>query len=102
MAGKDQPKTGGRAKGMPNRTTAAIKDAILNAFEKVGGEDYLAMVARSDPRTFCTLLGRILPAEFKAEVVGSENLAERVSAARARLARARKERESTAGAENSS
>ncbi len=29
MAGKGQPKTGGRQKGVPNKTTAALKDMIL-------------------------------------------------------------------------
>jgi hypothetical protein len=51
----------GRKKGSLNKTTAALKDAILNAFAKVNGEDYLVMVAKSDPRTFCSLLGRVLP-----------------------------------------
>lgn len=54
-------KTGGRQKGTPNKTTAALKEAILNAFTKVGGEDYLELVAKSDYRTFCTLLGKVLP-----------------------------------------
>lgn len=48
--------------------SATLKDAVLRAFEKVGGEDYLVTVARSDPRTFCALLGRMLPAEVRADV----------------------------------
>jgi hypothetical protein len=51
----------GRPKGVPNKATAALKDAILNAFGTVGGEDYLVMVAKDDPRTFCALLGKVLP-----------------------------------------
>jgi hypothetical protein len=51
----------GRPKGTPNKTTAALKDAILNAFEQVGGVSYLAKVAAEDQRTFCTLLGKVLP-----------------------------------------
>lgn len=51
----------GRKKGVPNKVTAELKTAILNAFEKVGGETYLATVARVDPRTFCALLGKVLP-----------------------------------------
>jgi hypothetical protein len=70
MAGRGQPRTGGRTKGTPNRLTAAVKDAILVAFETVGGEDYLVRVARSDPRTFCTLLGRLLPSELRASIEG--------------------------------
>ena len=101
MAGRGQSRTGGRKKGTPNKTTRAVKDAIVNAFEKVGGEDYLAMVAKSDPKTFCSLLGRVLPSEIKADVRSSgEVLIERVAAARARLARAREEREAAARTES--
>ena len=59
-----RPKTGGRIVGTPNKTTVRVKEAILNAFEMVGGQQYLAMVALTDPKTFCTLLGRVLPAEL--------------------------------------
>ena len=61
----------GRVKGVPNKATAALKDAILNAFTKVGGEDYLVTVAREDPRTFCTLLGKVLPMQVTGEDGGA-------------------------------
>ena len=64
-------KAGGRVKGTPNKTTTALKDAIMNAFEKVGGEDYLVVVAKKDPKTFCTLLARVLPLEIQAKVDGT-------------------------------
>lgn len=57
----------GRVKGVPNKATAALKDAILNAFNKVGGESYLAKVAQEDPKTFCTLLGKVLPLQVTGE-----------------------------------
>ena len=76
-------KTGGRQKGTPNRTTAALKDAILNAFHTVGGEAYLVQVARKDPRTFCALLGRVLPAELKADITGKLTLEDLVAGAAA-------------------
>ena len=60
----------GRKKGTPNKATKALKDAILNAFEKVGGEDYLVLVANDDPKTFCTLLGKVLPTTLNANVDG--------------------------------
>jgi hypothetical protein len=52
---------GGRAKGTPNKTTALIKAAIIEAFELAGGTQYLLSVAREDPKTFCALLSRVLP-----------------------------------------
>ena len=57
----------GRPEGAKNKVTAAVKEAITNAFEKVGGEDYLVTVAREDPRTFCTLLGKVLPLQVSGE-----------------------------------
>lgn len=59
---KKQPR-GGSRKGIPNKTTAALKDMILNALDKAGGEAYL-MERAKDPRTasaFLTLVGKVLP-----------------------------------------
>jgi hypothetical protein len=57
-------KTGGRAKGTPNKVNAAVKEAIIGAFNKVGGESYLVKVAETDPRTFCALLGKVMPTQL--------------------------------------
>ena len=72
MAGPGQPKTGGRVKGVTNKATAAVKEAIAAAFREVGAKDYLVQVARSDPRVFCALLSRLVPAQVRAEIEGSE------------------------------
>jgi len=58
----------GRKKGVPNKISAKVKEAIENAFTAVGGADYLVKVAEEDPRTFCTLLGKILPTQVDAQV----------------------------------
>lgn len=58
------PKRGpGRPPNTPNKITADIKAAILGAFTKVGGEDYLAHQARENPQAFMTLLGKVLPTQ---------------------------------------
>ena len=57
-------RTIGRAKGTPNQLTASIKDAIHNAFERLGGVSYLEHVGRTDPRTFCALLSKLLPTKL--------------------------------------
>lgn len=68
MAGsKPGERRGGRKAGTPNKTTAALKDAILNAFATVGGESYLVKVAKEDPKTFCALLGKVLPMQVTGE-----------------------------------
>ena len=62
-------KTGGRKKGTPNKTTSALKEAILQAAEQSGedqrGKDglvgYLRRVANEDVKAFSGLLGKVLP-----------------------------------------
>lgn len=54
----------GRPKGIPNKITLSVKEAIERAFERVGGVSYLETVARSDPRTFCALLSKLLPTKL--------------------------------------
>lgn len=61
----------GRPKGSANKLTVEIKTAILNAFDKAGGEEYLAGVAKNDPRTFCALLGRVLPLQVAGDPNGT-------------------------------
>ena len=66
-AKKGHPKYGGRAPGTPNKITLSIKDAIEKAFQDVGGADYLLAVADKDPKTFCALVGKLLPKDIKIE-----------------------------------
>lgn len=54
-------KTGGRRKGTPNKTTAALKEMILGALDDVGGRKYLAACAVEQPAAFMRLLGQVLP-----------------------------------------
>ena len=54
----------GRAKGTPNKLTVSIREAIERAFDKLGGQDYLVHVGRTDPRTFCALLSKLLPTKL--------------------------------------
>jgi len=57
-------KTGGRKKGVTNKASTELKGSIYEAFDKVGRVEYLVSVAENDPKTFCTLLGKLLPAEI--------------------------------------
>ena len=72
MAGKGKQFTkgdarAGRPKGTPNKLTADVKAAIIDAFEQAGGASYLLKIAESDPRTFCALLGKVLPMQLAGE-----------------------------------
>lgn len=55
----------GRKKGIPNKTTALLKDAILQAAHAAGGRDglkgYLQARAEDSPNAFLALLGKVLP-----------------------------------------
>ena len=51
----------GRPKGAHNIVARQLKDMILNTLDTAGGEKYLLKIAKEDPKTFATLLGRVLP-----------------------------------------
>ena len=59
----------GRKKGGTNKITSDVKQAILEAFNAFGGVEYLCAVAREDPKAFCALLGKLIPAK----VAGDED-----------------------------
>ena len=60
MAGPGRPKTGGRQKGTLNKTSALLKDAILEAADTAGGKEglvgYLRVQARENLVAFMSLL----------------------------------------------
>lgn len=66
---KFQKGNSGKAKGAQNRSTTALKDAILLAAEQTGSDlqgaggltGYLTFLAKEEPRAFSTLLGKVLP-----------------------------------------
>ena len=55
----------GRPKGAKTKTTTALKDMILGALAKAGGEAYLHQQATKNPTAFLTLVGRVLPLQLK-------------------------------------
>jgi hypothetical protein len=62
----------GRKKGVPNKTTALLKDALLQAaIQAGGGKDglvaYLKKQAIKNPGPFLTLLGKVLPLQVSGD-----------------------------------
>lgn len=61
----------GRPKGSPNKTTALLKDAIIQAATTAGGkgglEGYLRARAIDSPNAFLALLGKVLPMQMTGE-----------------------------------
>ena len=86
MAGRPKglPKTGGRAKGVTNKTTAELKEMILGALSEVGGQAYLVQQALDNPNAFMTLVGKVVPRDLNAAVDLNPALAERLKEARER------------------
>ncbi|MHB1287523.1 MAG: hypothetical protein ACYCYP_13410 [Leptospirales bacterium] len=59
---KRPPNAGkGRKKGVPNKITKSVREAIETAFEEVGSHKYLVDQALENPSAFMALLGKLLP-----------------------------------------
>jgi hypothetical protein len=54
----------GRKKGIPNKSTAAVKAALIEAFDKSGGVPALVKFAKSNPVDFYKLWAKLLPTEI--------------------------------------
>jgi Family of unknown function (DUF5681) len=65
----------GRPKGIPNKVTVALKQAILEAGERAGGKEgltgYLHRLAIENSSAYAGLLGKILPAVLAADAESS-------------------------------
>lgn len=69
----------GRPKGLPNRTTGLLKEAILKAAELAGDDaqaehggegglvGYLDDLRRNEPKAFATLVGKVLPMQIQGD-----------------------------------
>ncbi|MDA8190917.1 MAG: hypothetical protein M0Z68_05475 [Gammaproteobacteria bacterium] len=53
----------GRPRGSRNKTGTEARQAILSAFEQVGGITWLVQIARDEPALFVRLLAACLPRE---------------------------------------
>lgn len=58
----------GRAKGVPNKSTKAVKEALQEAFDGLGGVPSLIEWAKSEPTEFYKLWTKLIPTEVKAEL----------------------------------
>ena len=56
----------GRPKGSQNKVPLALKQMILNALDRVGGEEYLARLAIENSSAFASLLAKVLPSTLQA------------------------------------
>jgi hypothetical protein len=57
----------GRPPGSLNKTTGALKEMILGALDRLGGEEYLMKLAIENSSAFASLLGKVLPSTIAAD-----------------------------------
>lgn len=57
-------KTGGRRPGSLNKVTASVKQALEEAFDRMGGIEVLTQWAQENPGEFFKIWSRILPKEL--------------------------------------
>lgn len=72
------PKSPGRPKGIPNKTTQIAKDAIALAAERLGGVDRLVDWAKEDPANERAFWATIYPKLLPLQVQGSGDNGEHV------------------------
>lgn len=58
----------GRKPGSVNKTTAAVKETILAAFDGLGGLDALIEWGKENPTPFYQIYARLLPKEITGEL----------------------------------
>lgn len=70
------PTPAGRPKGVRNKLTN-LRDAVLEAFDRVGGAEYLVRLAegtQSDRAAFVSLMNKVLPTQINQSVEGGIKL----------------------------
>lgn len=67
--GGSQPGSG-RKKGVPNKITTDLKEMILGALAKSGGQNYLYKQSKENPVAFMGLIGKVLPMTVNGNVAG--------------------------------
>ena len=69
----------GRKPGVLNKSTASVKNALIEAFEKRGGIPSLVDWAEQDPTEFYKLWAKLLPQELTATIAVDPGLADLIA-----------------------
>ena len=68
----------GRPKGALNKTTVAVKDALSNAFEGIGGQQSFDAWARENPTEFYKLFVKLLPIQITGDPANPLNVVHKI------------------------
>jgi len=63
--GVEMPKPMGRKLGSKNKTKLQFQKAMISAFHRAGGDEYLYKLSKTDKPLFCMLLAKVIPSELK-------------------------------------
>lgn len=68
--GRFQPGNGGRPKGAKNRLTISVKDAVLDAFNKMqeSEEHNIVTWGKANPTDFYKIASKLIPTDVQAEI----------------------------------
>jgi hypothetical protein len=58
-------------KGSPNKINQTLREAFTNALEELGGQEFLVQFGRDNPKSFITLVSKMLPREINANMTPS-------------------------------
>jgi len=72
-------KTGGRQAGTPNKTTQNVKLVLDEAFERLGGVDFLSEWARENPGEFLKIWSKLIPRDLTVEATHRLTLEELIA-----------------------
>lgn len=67
---REKIKGSGRVAGTPNKTTKSTKEALQEAFERLGGVDSLVIWGKDNQTEFYKLWSKIIPLDVNANVSG--------------------------------
>ena len=81
--GKGNP---GKPKGAVNKVTLALREAVVQAAEKVGEDGkgqnglvgYLVALAKTEPKAFASLLGRAMPLQVEGPGEGGAHVFQKI------------------------
>ena len=64
MFTKGMPKVGGRKAGTPNKLSRVFREAVMKAYDTIGGDEAFAQWAAQHPTEFYKIAARLIPAEL--------------------------------------
>lgn len=64
---KGHKKSKGRPKGAANKENKQLREMILSALDQLGNDKWIKEQAESDPKTFISLLAKVLPMQVTGE-----------------------------------